>query len=93
MGVSGTTLNGLVQLLSHLLWKMFPLLGSLSSVRYVVPHMCALFLVMLESIISTLDLLECLGLAFILVYMITLWLMAHAVNHWTWHTSVLQIKY
>ena len=32
-------------------------------------------------------------LAFILVYMIIMWLMAHAVNHWTWHTNALQMKY
>ena len=37
MGVSVTKPNGLVQLLSHLLWVMGPLLGPLSSVRYVVP--------------------------------------------------------
>src|ERR1700738_1799850 len=48
MGVSETTLNGLVQLLFHLWWVMFPLLGPLLSVRYVVPHLCALLCVMLE---------------------------------------------
>ena len=37
--------------------------------------------------------LECLGFAFILVYMITLWPKAHAVNHWIWHTSAFQMKY
>ena len=36
MGVSGSKLNGLVQLLSHLLWVMLPLLGPLLSARYVV---------------------------------------------------------
>ena len=48
MGVSWTTRNELVQLLFHLLWVMFPILGLLLSVRYVVPHMCALLCVMLE---------------------------------------------
>ena len=60
----------LVQLFSHLLWVMDPLLGPLSSVRYIVPHQSALLRVMLESYISTPNLLECPGLAFILVYMI-----------------------
>ena len=47
-GVSGTTPNGLVQLVSHLLWVMFSLLDPLLSVRYVVPHLCALLCVMLK---------------------------------------------
>jgi hypothetical protein len=45
---------------------------------------------MLKSYTFTPHLLECPGLAFILVYMITMWPMAHAVNHWTWHTNALQ---
>ena len=61
-GVSVTTLNDMVQLLSHLLWVMGPLLGPLSNVRYVVLYMYALLRVMLESYTSTPDLLECLGL-------------------------------
>jgi hypothetical protein len=65
----------------------------LSSVRYVVLHLCALFCVMFESYTSTPHLLECPGLASILVYIITLWPIAHAVNHWTWHTNALQMKY
>jgi hypothetical protein len=92
-GASGITLNGPVQLLSHLLWVTFLLLGPLLSVRYVVPHLCALVCVMLKSFTSTPHPLECPELAFILVYMITLWPMAHAVSHWTWHTSALQMKY
>jgi hypothetical protein len=81
MEASGITLNGPVQLLSHLLWVMFPLLRPLSSVRYVVPHLCALLCVMFGSYTSTPHLLECPGLAFILVYMITLWPMACVVSH------------
>ena len=38
-------------------------------------------------------LLECLGLAFILVYMISMYPMVHVVNQWTWHTSTLRMKY
>ena len=93
IGASKTSLNGPVQLLSHFLWVMFPLLGPVSSVRYVALNLCALLCVMLEYYTSTPYLLECLGLAFILVYMITLWSMARAVNHWKWHTSSLQMKY
>ena len=48
MGIPGTTLNELVQLISHLLWVMFPLLSPLLNVRYVVPHMYAFICVMLE---------------------------------------------
>ena len=48
MGVSKTTLNGLVHLLSHLLWVMSPLLLPLLSVKYVIPHMYALLCVMLK---------------------------------------------
>ena len=62
--------NGLVILFSRLLRVMFPLLGPLLSVRYVVPHLCALLCVMLEYYISTPHLLECPRLEFILVYMI-----------------------
>ena len=72
IGVSGTTLNGLVQFFSHLLWINGPQLGPLSSVRYVVPNLCALLCVMLESYTFIPELLECPGFAFILVYMITL---------------------
>ena len=83
MGVSGITPNGLVLILSHLLWIMFPLLGPLLSVRYGISHLCALLCVILEYYTSTPYLLECRRLAFILVYMIIMWPMAHAVNHWT----------
>ena len=90
MGFSGTILNGLIQLFSHLLWVMFPLLGPLLSARYIVPHMYAFFCVMLEQYTSTPHLWECPWLALILVYMITLWPMTHAVKHWTWHNNALQ---
>ena len=93
MGVFGTTPNGLVQLLSHLLWVMFSLLDPLLSVGYVVSHMCTLLCIILKYYIFISHMLECPALAFILVYMIILWLMVHTVNHWTWHTSALQTKY
>ena len=48
IGVSKTTLNGVVQLFYHLLWVMFPLLRPLLTVKYVVPHMYTLLCVMLK---------------------------------------------
>ena len=93
IGVSKTILNGLVELLSHLLRVMFPLLRPLLSVKYVVPHMYALLYVILKYYKSTPQVLECLVLALILVYMIIIWPMTHVVKHWTWYTSALQMKY
>ena len=48
IGASKTTLNVLVQIISHLLWVMFPLLDPLLSVMYVDSDLCALFCIILE---------------------------------------------
>ena len=70
-----------VQLISHLLWVMLPLLDPLLSVRYADHYLCVLFCIMLAYFISTPHLLRCQGLAFILVCKITLYPMVYAVNH------------